>query len=137
MLTALAKGANAPLNGTNVDAVLEWTESGGVTHDVDLCGLVLGSDGKVRDDTDFVFYNQPNHPSGAVTHKGRTGTTERLNVDVNQLPDDVEKVVLVGSITGGNFGAVSGLAIAVIDAAGGGDELRFRSEEHTSELQSH
>ena len=34
MLTALAKGANAPLNGTNVDAVLEWTESGGITHDV-------------------------------------------------------------------------------------------------------
>ena len=128
----LAKGANAPLNGTNVDAVLEWTESGGVTHDVDLCGLVLGNDGKVRNDTDFVFYNQPNHPSGAVTHKGRTGTTERLNVDVHQLPDDVEKVVLVGSITGGNFGAVKGLAIAVVDPAGG-DELRFDTMGATNE----
>ena len=128
----LAKGANAPLNGTNVDAVLEWTESGGVTHDVDLCGLVLGNDGKVRNDTDFVFYNQPNHPSGAVTHKGRTGTTERLNVDVSQLPDDVEKVVLVGSITGGNFGAVKGLAIAIVDPTGG-DELRFDTMGATNE----
>ena len=131
-MAVLPKGANAPLNGTNVDAVLEWTESGGVTHDVDLCGLVLGNDGKVRNDTDFVFYNQPNHPSGAVTHKGRTGTTERLNVDVNQLPDDVEKVVLVGSITGGNFGAVKGLAIAIVDPAGG-DELRFDTMGATNE----
>jgi len=131
-MAVLPKGANAPLNGTNVDAVLEWTESGGVTHDVDLCGLVLGNDGKVRNDTDFVFYNQPNHPSGAVTHKGRTGTTERLNVDVHQLPDDVEKVVLVGSITGGNFGAVKGLAIAVVDPAGG-DELRFDTMGATNE----
>lgn len=132
-MAVLPKGANAPLNGTNVDAVLEWTESGGIAHDVDLCGLVLGTDGKVRDDTDFIFYNQPNHPSGAVTHKGRTGTAERLNVDVNQLPDDVEKVVLVGSITGGNFGAVKGLAIVVVDAAGSGDELRFDTMGATNE----
>lgn len=132
-MAVLPKGANAPLNGTHIDAVLEWTESGGTAHDVDLCGLVLGTDGKVRDDTDFIFYNQPNHPSGAVTHKGRTGTAERLNVDVNQLPNDVEKVVLVGSITGGNFGAVKGLAIVVVDAAGGGDELRFDTMGATNE----
>ncbi len=34
---------------------------------VDLCALLIGEDGKVADESDFVFYNQPNHPTGAVT----------------------------------------------------------------------
>lgn len=126
-MAALPKGANAPLNGTRVDAVLEWTESGGNAHDVDLSALLLGGDGRVGSDADFVFFNQPVHPSGAVSHKGRQGTSERLSVGVDQLPEDIDKVVLVGSITGDVFGSVKGLVLKIVDVAGGAEPLRFEN----------
>ena len=132
-MPVLPKGANAPLNGSRVDAVLEWTESGGVAHDVDLCGLLLGADGRVRDDADFVFYNQPSHPSGGVVHQGRTGTQERLAIDLDQLPDEIEKVVLVSAIATGTFGDVKGLAVSVVDVEGDGEDVRFDAMGATAE----
>ena len=132
-MPVLPKGANAPLNGSRIDAVLEWTESGGSAHDVDLCALLLGADGRVRDDADFVFYNQPSHPTGGVVHQGRAGTQERLAVDLDRLPDEIDKVVLVSSISTGTFGDVKGLALSAVDVEGGSEDIRFDSMGATVE----
>ena len=61
----MLKGSNVPLDATAVRAVLRWTPGHGVP-DVDASALLLGADGRVRSDEDFVFYNQPRHPSGMV-----------------------------------------------------------------------
>lgn len=72
MTHAMLKGSNVPLEATTVRAVLRWTPGPGVP-DVDASALLLGPDGRVRSDEDFVFYNQPRHPrarSGASARKG-------------------------------------------------------------------
>lgn len=131
-MVSLPKGGNAPLATRSVRAVLSWTESE-VSHDIDLCGLLLAADGHVRTDEDFVFYNQPSHPSNAVRHEGRSGPTDRVLIEIAQLPEDVERVVLAASISDGTFGSVRDLAIAVTDAGSGTEELRFEGMGATSE----
>ena len=74
MTHAMLKGSNVPLDATAVRAVLRWTPGPGVP-DVDASALLLGPDGRVRSDEDFVFYNQPRHPSGqGVAARPRSGS---------------------------------------------------------------
>ncbi|GAA2432547.1 hypothetical protein GCM10010273_05820 [Streptomyces lavendulocolor] len=56
MTHAMLKGSNVPLDAAAVRAVLCWTPGPGVP-DVDASALLLGTDGRVRSDEDFVFYN--------------------------------------------------------------------------------
>ncbi len=123
-MASLLTGGNAPLLESSVDVLLEWSEWEGRPQDIDLCAFLLGANGKVRDDTDFVFYNQPVHPSGAVRHTGRDGTTERMHLDVGLLADAVQRVAFVAA-TSGTFGEVKTLSLTVADPNGANDELRF------------
>jgi len=122
MTHVMAKGANIPLTAAAVRAVLRWTAAPG-TPDVDASALLIGADGKVRSDTDFVFYNQPRHPSGLVRHRPKQTAGgevwDSIEVDLDALPADVERVVLAGSAEGGAFPAVAGLRVLLYDAAGG------------------
>lgn len=126
MTTVMPKGANITLPPTvaAVRAVLRW-QATPATPDVDVSALLLGSQGRVRDDGDFVFYNQPRHPSGRVRHraKSRQGDelSDTLDADLAQLPGWVDRVVIVGSLEQGSFTQVSGVHILLFDIAGGPD----------------
>jgi stress response protein SCP2 len=131
-MTVLPRGANAPLPATAIRAVLSWTDTT-VPHDIDLSGLLLEATGKVGSDTDFVFYNQPSHRSGAVVHQGRSGASESLFVDTAALPEGVMRVVLAASISSGTFGDVADLVLTVTGAQGESEPLRFESMGASSE----
>jgi stress response protein SCP2 len=126
-MTTISKGANVPVGAVAVRAQLSWTGGAGVP-DVDGSALLLQADGRVRDDSDFVFYNQPRHPSGAVRHTGRTGTADTVEVDLTALPSGVERVVLAASADGGTFGQVPGLRLVVSDLASGSVVAEFDIE---------
>ena len=85
MTHAMLKGSNVPLKATTVRAVLRWTPGQGVP-DVDASALLLGPDGRVRSDEDFVFYNQPRHPSGLVRHLPKTRLSDALT---DSLPESM------------------------------------------------
>ncbi|MFJ7150272.1 TerD family protein [Streptomyces sp. NPDC100445] len=106
------------------------------TPDVDASALLLAA-GKVRSDEDFVFYNQPAHPSGAVRHEGRrtagVHVTDTLVADLTRVEGAVERIVLAASADGGTFGQVPGLWIEVTDAASGQVVARFDSSGATVE----
>ncbi|MFC7182761.1 TerD family protein [Kitasatospora paranensis] len=122
MTHVMAKGANIPLTAAAVRAVLRWTAAPGAPE-VDVSALLVAAGGKVRSDADFVFYNQPEHPSGAVRHRpgrpagGGEEVSDEVEVDLARLPGDVDRVVLAGSAEGGSFRAVPGLRLLVFDAA--------------------
>ncbi|MFF1875429.1 TerD family protein [Kitasatospora herbaricolor] len=124
MTHVMAKGANVALPVAAVRAVLRWNAVPG-SPDVDASALLLGADGRVRSDADFVFYNQPRHPSGLVRHlpKHRTGqdaeVADTIEVELGKLPADVDRVVLAGSAEGGSFRAVVRLRVLLFDAAAG------------------
>jgi stress response protein SCP2 len=123
-MTTLSKGQNIPLTATAVRAVIGW-QAGAGTADVDASALLLGPDRKVRDDSDFVFFNQPQHPSGAVRHEGKQPGADTIGIDVSRLPAGVERVLIGASADGGNFGTVSGLHLRVLDAGSGAELARF------------
>jgi stress response protein SCP2 len=133
MTTSLTKGANAPVAAAQVRAVLGWASAA----DADASALLLTAAGKVRSDADFVFYNQPSDPGGAVRHLGKstaaTGTTDSLSVDLARLPAEIDRVVLAASVDGVTFGQVPGLNLVLVDAASGAELVRFDIPAATSE----
>ncbi|MGW7241359.1 TerD family protein [Streptomyces sp. NPDC054804] len=63
---------------------------------LDVSGLLLTGDGKVRSDDDFIFYNQPNGPG--VTYRSGGGTSpDAITVDTAAVPPGIEKIVVTAS----------------------------------------
>ncbi|MFJ8074211.1 TerD family protein [Streptomyces sp. NPDC096176] len=132
---SMLKGANTPVQAQRVRIELGWRTGPGVP-DVDASALLLAS-GKVRSDSDFVFYNQPSHASGAVRHEGKRAgadaVTDVVAVDLDRVEGEIERVVLAASADGGAFGQVPGLHIRVLDAGSGAEIARYDSEDATVE----
>jgi stress response protein SCP2 len=120
MTHAMLKGSNVPLEATTVRAVLHWTPGQGVP-DVDVSALLLGADGRVRSDEDFVFYNQPRHPSGKVWRLGKKrvaeSLTDTIQTDLAETEPGVGRILLVASADGVSFDHVPALGILLYDAA--------------------
>ncbi|WP_373304461.1 TerD family protein [Streptomyces xanthochromogenes] len=125
MTHAMLKGSNVPLEAPAVRAVLRWSPGADVP-DVDASALLLGADGRVRSDEDFVFYNQPRHPSGLVRRlpKKRVaeGLTDTVEADLAALDRSVDRVLITASSDGATFRAVRDLRILLFDAAVSGAE---------------
>ncbi|MGW6460215.1 TerD family protein [Streptomyces sp. NPDC055078] len=125
MTHAMVKGSNVPLDATAVRAVLRWTPGAGVP-DVDASALLLGPDARVRSDEDFVFYNQPRHPSGLVRRLPKKRVAEHLTdtveADLAALDASVDQVVLAASSDGDTFQHVRDLRILLYDASSAGGE---------------
>jgi stress response protein SCP2 len=120
MTQAMLKGSNVPLDATAVRAVLCWTPGQDVP-DVDASALLLGPGGRVRSDEDFVFYNQPRHPSGTVWRLGKKrvaeGLTDTIRADLAGIESAVGQILLVASADGVPFDRVRSLRITLYDAA--------------------
>ncbi|WP_406157028.1 TerD family protein [Streptomyces sp. NBC_00882] len=143
MTHAMLKGSNVPLEATTVRAVLRWAPGQGVPV-VDASALLLGPDGRVRSDEDFVFYNQPRHPSGKVWLLGKKrvaeGPTDTIQTDLTGVEPDVSQILLVASVDDASvdnatFGRVQGLRILLYDAsvADGEPLLYFDIKPETGE----
>ncbi len=146
MAINLSKGQKVSLNkGVKLALVgLGWDTnrySGGYDFDLDASAFLLGANGKVRKDEDFVFYGNLQDPSGAVTHTGDSlaggsgGDDETLFIDFSKVPADVQKIVITVTIyeaqeRGQNFGQVSNAYVRLArrsseDDTVGREELRY------------
>lgn len=63
---------------------------------LDVSGLLLTADGKVRSDDDFIFYNQPSGP-GVGHRSGRGSAPDAIVVDTAAVPAGIEKIVITAS----------------------------------------
>ncbi|MBA9045626.1 MULTISPECIES: TerD family protein [Streptomyces] len=120
MTHAMLKGSNVPLEATTVRAVLRWTPGTSVP-DVDASALLLGPGGRVRSDEDFVFYNQPRHPSGKVWRLGKKrvteGLTDTIQAELTGVEPEIGRILLVASADGITFDRVPNLSVTLYDAA--------------------
>ncbi|MEW2065957.1 TerD family protein [Streptomyces sp. NPDC007346] len=120
MTHTMLKGSNVPVDAVAVRAVLRWTPGADVP-DVDASALLLGASGRVRSDEDFVFYNQPRHPSGLVRRLPKRsvseGLTDTIEADLGALDASVDQVVIAASSDGAAFEQVPDLRILLFDAA--------------------
>ncbi len=129
-MATITKGANTALPDHVGPVVVALGWSGGV--DLDASALLLTSSGKVRNDADFVFYNQPRSVDGSVVHQGKQGTRETLRIDLDDLPAEIETVAIAASTDGSPIGQASDLHLLVSDA-GGAELVRFDITDATSE----
>ena len=129
----MAKGSNTAVTAANVRVVLSWS----TPADVDASALLLKSDGKVRDDSDFVFYNQPASPEGSVTHRGKaqdaTGFYDGVDVTLGKVPTGIERIVLAASVDGATFGGIAGLRLTLFDSDSDTEVARFDITDATTE----
>ena len=109
---------------------------GQAAFDLDAAAFLLGANGKVSSDSDFVFYNNTKHSSGSVQHMGdnRTGAGEGddevIRVDLAAVPASVEKIDFTVTIHEAeerrqNFGQVSNAFIRIVDDVNGEELIRY------------
>ncbi|WP_395576148.1 VWA domain-containing protein [Streptomyces sp. BK79] len=130
--TSLSKGANLAVDSPAVRVELVWS-AGPAVPEVDVSALLLTAEGRVRDDGDFVFYNQPRHASDAVRHVGKQGgsgagagvMTDAVEVDLRSVEPVVDRIVLGASADGGTFGQVPGLSLRLLEAGTRTELARF------------
>ncbi len=104
----LTRGANAPLAGPTLQIAVSGARQGAV----DLMVFQLAATGKVRSDADFIFFNQPASPEGAV----RLTAADQVSVELSAIPAAVESLAVAVSLDDsvpGSLATIPGLGVAV------------------------
>ena len=144
MAVSLRKGQKVDLTKGNPNLKkvligLGWDTNkydGGFDFDLDAAAFLLGANGKVTSDADFVFYNQLKHPSGSVEHMGDNltgegeGDDEEIKVDLSKVPQNIEKIDFTVTIYEAverrqSFGQVENAYIRVVDDTTGNELIRY------------
>lgn len=152
MALSLSKGGNLSLskaapNLTHILIGLGWDvrTTDGAAFDLDASLFMLGENGKVRSDADFIFYNQAKSSCGSVEHTGdnRTGAgdgdDESIKVNLANVPANVSRLAVTVTIheantRGQSFGQVGGAFMRVVNATDNTEIARFDlSEDYSTE----
>ena len=150
MAISLQKGGNISLSKTtpnlkNVLIGLGWDarSTSGDDFDLDASVFLVGSNGKVRSDADFIFYNQLRSTCESVEHTGdnRTGDgdgdDESVKVVLDKVPSAIERLVVAVTIHDAqarnqNFGMVRGAYIRLVNIDTDDEIVRFDLTEDAS-----
>lgn len=119
-------------------------KSEGAAVDLDASAFLLRPDGRVRRDTDFVFYNNLETENGAIKHLGDNtsgdgeGDDERIAISLDQLAFDIEKIVFTVTMhnaheRGQNFGIVKNAFIRIVNSETDVELARFDLTEDASD----
>ncbi|MCH4874713.1 MULTISPECIES: TerD family protein [Pseudomonas] len=150
MALSLSKGGNLSLTKeapgmTKVLVGLGWDarSTDGQDFDLDASAFLLKADGKVRADSDFIFYNQLKSTDGSVEHTGdnRTGEgdgdDEAIKIDLSKVPADVDKIAITVTIHEAdarrqNFGQVRNAFIRLVNQDNNNEVVRYDLAEDAS-----
>ena len=150
MAISLQKGGNVNLSKeapglTQLTVGLGWDarSSDGAAFDIDSSAFLLKTDGKVRADQDFIFYNNLKSTDGSVQHSGdnRTGMgegdDETVRIDLSKVPPEVERIAVCVTIHDAdsrrqNFGQVQKAFIRCVNSATNQEVARYDLSEDGS-----
>ncbi|MDP4156369.1 MAG: TerD family protein [Bacillota bacterium] len=144
MAISLSKGQKVDLTKTNpgltkVVVGLGWDTNkydGGNDFDLDSSVFLLGDNGKVTSEKDFVFYNNTQGANGAVVHTGdnRTGAgegdDEQVKINLTGIPASIQRVAFTITIheadkRNQNFGQVSNAYARIFNEESGEELIRY------------
>lgn len=144
MPISLTKGQKVDLTKTNpglkkILVGLGWDINqfdSGADFDLDASAFLVGENGKVTGDQDFIFYSNLEHPSGAVVHMGdnRTGAgegdDEQITVELEKVPANFAKIAFTVTIYDAearsqNFGQISNAFIRLVNAETDEELIRY------------
>ncbi|MCR4621909.1 MAG: TerD family protein [Clostridiales bacterium] len=139
MAVNLTKGQRVSLDkGMKLALVgLGWDTNrydGSADFDLDASAFLLGANGKVRKDEDFIFYGNLEGQNKCVVHTGDNltgegeGDDETLFIDFSKVPEDVVKIAITVTIyeaneRGQNFGQVDNAYVRLAKRSGENDTV--------------
>ena len=147
---SLSKGGNISLSKTdpnlkNVIVGLGWDArpTDGADFDLDASAFMVKEDGKVRSDSDFIFYNQTKSTCGSIEHTGdnRTGAgdgdDEAVIVLLDKVPADILRIVFCVTIHDAemrkqNFGQVNHAYVRIVNKDSNNEVARYDLSEDAS-----
>ena len=150
MPVSLSKGGNVSLSKeapglTKIVIGLGWDTraTDGAAFDLDASLFMLGESGKVRSDSDFIFYNNKTSGDGSVEHLGDNltgegaGDDEQVKVNLAGVPADVARLTVGVTIHDAqtrsqNFGMVSSAFIRVVNGDDNTEIARYDLSEDAS-----
>jgi tellurium resistance protein TerD len=143
MAVSLTKGGNVSLSKTDSGLSellcgLGWDSrvTTGASFDLDASVFMVTETGKVRQDGDFIFYNNKLSADGSVEHLGDNvtgegeGDDEQVIVRLGKVPADIVKLVFVVTIHDAaaknqNFGQVQNAYMRVVNKQTDQELARF------------
>lgn len=118
----LQSGQNIPLQQSIINMSIKYSAKSGFKGEPDVCLFLLNAQGKVMDDSDFIFYNNLSSPEGAV--KLATNSQQSIiDIALQYVPSHVSKIAIAIVIDGDE--TISGLNWLSIQASG---IAEFRTE---------
>lgn len=150
MAVSLSKGGNVSLTKeapgmTRIVLGLGWDArvTDGQAFDLDASAFLVGEDGKVSNDANFIFYGNKNANDGSVIHNGDNltgdgdGDDETISIDLTKIATDVKKVVVSVTIHDAesrkqSFGQVSNGYVRVLNADTQAEVARYDLSEDAS-----
>lgn len=147
---SLNKGGNISLLKTdptlkNIIVGLGWDSrpTDGADFDLDASAFMVKEDGKVRSDSDFIFYNQTKSSCGSVEHTGdnRTGEgegdDESIILILDKVPADIQRIIFTVTIHEAdarkqNFGQVSRAYVRIVNKDSNNEVARYDLSEDAS-----
>lgn len=150
MAVSLSKGGNVSLSKEapglkSILIGLGWDarSTDGVDFDLDASCFMVADTGKVRNDSDFIFYNNLKSADGSVEHTGDNltgagdGDDEVIIVVLDKVPAGIAKLAFTVTIHEAdtrrqNFGMVSTAYIRIVNKDTNAEIARFDLSEEAS-----
>lgn len=110
--------------------------STGADFDLDATAFLLGSNHKVTNNKDFIYYGNLKHASGGVEHLGDNltgggdGDDEQIKINLPAIPDGIERIAFAVTISEAesrnqNFGQVSNAFVRIVDETTKNEIIRY------------
>lgn len=153
MTVSLSKGGRVSLSKeapglSKIQIGLGWDEraTDGADFDLDASAFLLNSGGKIRNDSDFVYYNNLKAINGAIEHMGDNltgegdGDDEVIKINLKQLETDDPDLVKISVVVTiheaearkQNFGQVNEAFIRIVNLDDNKEIVRFDLTEDYS-----
>ena len=130
----------------NIGVGLGWDENEsdpGDDFDLDASLFMVGANGEIPAQANFIYYNNLTSPCGAVEHTGDNltgdgdGDDELINVSLKKIPDNIKELVIVVTIHDAagrnqNFGQVLDSFIRIFDSGTEKEIAKYELDEDFS-----
>ena len=136
MAVRLSKGQKIDLTKSNpnikeIIVGLGWSSnqaSSSYSFDLDASAFLMGSNGKVKDENDLVFYNNPSGGQGSVKHSGDNkkgsgeGDDEQIHINLLAVPSYIERIAFTITINDAqmkrqSFGDIRDAYVRILNAS--------------------
>lgn len=118
--------AQAGITGNTIFSGISWNIKSNQQVDIDVSAFLLNSQGKVSDDTDFIFYNQKEDAAKSIllnTEPSNGQDIQLFSIKINKLPAHIHKIIFVAIIDKAiersqNFSLIDDICIRIFEPDG-------------------